>query len=259
MKLSRPSFTSLKQHKRLMVVVFSVLVVVAGFTYVVWSKQQWDQYQPAYTTQQASIKTSIDKLAAASAVTDAEKKSIRESLQETSRLVGKTQATMCQVNPLMAWQESLVASLRKEREQCQQQAAKLGDFSIQLQKSVAFLQNDAAITKLFSGVAQPDEVADTAWGTQVTAWQATGAAIEKLTVSQDFKPVKQLAIQKVAAVATAWQGVVAAHEAKDKQKYLAAQAELSKAYDGLDEVAVKVTEDISTLASDTQESYQAAF
>ncbi|HEX7484352.1 MAG TPA: hypothetical protein VF281_04365 [Candidatus Saccharimonadales bacterium] len=258
-KLFRPSFAVLRRHKKLVILISIGLILIIFALYGLWSRQQWMQYQPSYTAQYQAVKTSFNKLTANPVVTDKDKETVLKQLTVTSESIDKTQAAMCTINTLVAWQESVIASLKQERQRCSEQQTKLVSLNQEVKRAVVFVNDDDVTAKLLKGLSQVDEVTDGAWQEQVNVWQAKSQAIEKITVSKDFKPVQQLAVQKTAAVATAWQGVIAAHAAKDKQKYVAAQAGLAAAYDGLDGIAVATAEIIETIAKAVEKDYQMAF
>jgi hypothetical protein len=258
-KLSRPSFRFLRHHKKAVIITLCGLILIAVATYGFWSRQQWTQYQPVYTSQYETVKTSLNKLTTVAIATDKDKELALRQLRTTSQSIDKTHATLCDISPFVVWQESVIISLKKQREQCYEQQSKLADLSQQVKRTVRFIEDDNVTAKLLQGLPQVDEVADTAWQGQVATWQAKSQEIAKQTVGQDFKPAQQLAVQKTAAVAAAWQAVVAAHDAKDKQKYVASQADLAVAYDGLDEIAVKTAQVIELLAKAVDKEYQTAF
>ena len=258
-KLSRPSFAFLRHHKKAVVISLCSLVFIAVAAYGLWSRQQWVQYQPAYTLQYEAVKTSLDKLVTAPVTTDKDKELALKQLTVASESIDKSQTRMCTINTMVAWQESIIASLKQERQRCQEQQAKLANLNQEVKRAAVFVRDDSAMAKLLKSLPQIDEVADTAWQEQVAAWQSKSQAINKVAVSQDFKPIQELTVQKTAAVATAWQGVLAAHAAKDKQKYATAQADLAAAYDGLDDIAVKTTQSTETIARSVDKEYQAAF
>lgn len=258
-RLTRPSFGMLRRHKKPVIITLCSLILVALALYGLWSRQQWTQYQPVYTSQYETVKTSLDKLKMTPVATDKDKELALKQLTVASESIDKSQMTMCTINTLIAWQESVFASLKQEHEQCREQQAKLATLNQEVKQVTVFVRDDNETAKLLKSLPQTDEIADTAWHEQVAAWQSKSQAIEKVTVGQDFKPIQQLAVQKTAAVAMAWQGVVAAHAAKDKQKFATAQADLAAAYDGLDDIAVKTTQTIEVLAKAVDKEYQAAF
>jgi hypothetical protein len=62
----------------------------------------------------------------------------------------------------------------------------------------------------------------------------------------------------MASIKLSWQDLIASHEAKDKQKYLAAQSALATAIDGLNDVAVTSQQAFSKLTSELEATSQRA-
>lgn len=259
MKLSRPSFGSLKHHKRLVVITVCAFVVTAVLGYAAWSKQQWGQYQPAYKAHQAAIQTSLDSLKSRTVATVMDKTKVRTNLVEVSRQIDAHSKGDCRVNTLVAWQAAVVKSLQQEQEQCRAQMAKIGALNESLKRIITFLNNDEVVAKEFTKVPPTDELADPTWQAQLNNWKSINQAIKKQSVSADYKPIQQLAVERTAAVAAAWQAIIVAHEAKDKQKYTSAQADLGQAYDELDRISIETTKVVAELAKVVEEKYQTAF
>lgn len=259
MKLSHPSLGLLKHHKRLVIITVCAFVVTAVLGYAAWSKQQWSDYQPSYEAHQASIQASLDALKSRPVATVADKTKLRTDLADVSHQIDTRSKKDCQVNPLVGWQAAAMKSLQQEQERCRAQAAKIEVLNESLKRIIAFLNNDEAVAKEFAKVSSVDEVADAAWQAQLDAWKSINQAIKKQSVTGDYKPIQQLAIERTDAVAVAWQAIIAAHGAKDKQKLMSAQDALGQAYDGLDSISIETTKVMANLAKVVEEKYQTAF
>jgi hypothetical protein len=259
MKLSRPSFGLLKHHKRLVVVTICAFVIATMLGYAAWSKQQWSEYHPSYVAHQTAIRASLDSLKSRSVTAVVDKTKVRTDLVEVSRQIETRGKGSCQVNSLVAWQAALMKSLQQEQEQCQAQMVKLAALNEPLKRLIAFLNNDEAVAKELGRVSSTDEVADTAWQAQLDVWQSVNQAIKKQSVAGDYKSVQTLAVEKTNTVVTAWQAIIAAHSAKDKQAFMSAQSGLGQAYDELDMVSIETAKVAASLAKAVEEKYQDAF
>ena len=259
MKLSRPSLNLLKHHKRLVVSTVCAFVVVALLGYAAWSKQQWNGYQPSYRAHQATIQASLDALTSQPVATVTDKTKLRTDLAEVSRQIDARSKKDCQVNPLVAWQAAVVKSLQQEQDQCRAQMAKVAALNEPLKRTIAFLGTDEAVAKEFAKLSSADELADTAWQAQLDSWQSINKAIQKQSVASDYEPIQKLATDKTSAVVMAWQAIIAAHEAKDKQAFTSAQAELGRAYDELDTISIETAKVMAELAKAVDVKYRAAF
>ena|GEM_PF-4297195 len=206
-----------------------------------------------------AIHSSIDALIDNPSATDKEKAAIRTSLTEVSKAIDGGSHDVCQVNAFAQWQESIIQSLKEEREQCRAQVIKMTRFNEQLKRVVAFLQDDQATAEQITKLPQADEFGDAVWQAQVTAWQSVSQTLQKRSASQDYKATQQLSVQTTKAVADAWGVVIAAHAAKDKQKYTAAQNDLAEAYDGLDGIAIETAKMMAELAKELEREYKVAF
>ena len=259
MKVSRPSLSLLKHHKRLVIITICAFVVAALLGYVAWSKQQWSEYQPSYRAHQATIQASLDALRSQPVTTATDKAKVRTNLAEVSRQIDARSKKDCQVNPLIAWQAAAMKSLQQEQDQCRLQMAKIVALNEPLKRIVTFLDTDEAVAKEFAKQSSADELADTAWQAQLDSWQSINQTIKKQSVASDYEPIQKLATEKTNAVVVAWQAIIAAHEAKDKQAFVSAQAELGRAYDELDTVSIETAKVMAELAKAVEVKYQTAF
>jgi hypothetical protein len=123
-----------------------------------------------------------------------------------------------------------------------------------LQKVIAYIRDDNKLAAILATAPQSGELADTTWEAQVISWQKMITDIEGTTVSPVFTSVKVLAVTRSVAVKDAWQAVIAAHQAKDKAKYLAAQDDLAHALDELNEITITSEKELMPLTAELEKA-----
>lgn len=259
MKLSRGFLASLKRPGKKAVIwsgIAILLVVITG--YVLWSQQLWAQYQPSYMQWRHDIHTEVDSAVALPTATEDERAAVIAKFADIAQHVEDVERVTCWVSPVVAWQANIVDSLADARADCQSAAADMKGFEARLQSVIAYLQDDQALAVIMA-ISQPDELADDEWPAQVQIWTKAVQSTKGLSVSDNFKPVQELAIAKMTSIKTAWENAVAAHKAKDKKQYLAAQAALAGAYDGMYDVAGASEKIGSELSAELQKTFTTAF
>jgi hypothetical protein len=244
----------LRSKKHVIILVGSVLVLISAGSYVLWSKQVWDAYQPTYTQWHQTLKTDIAALAEAPTASPDDRKAVLSSFERVTKQADVANQTLCQIHPAVAWQANIWHNLQAVRTDCATtvaSAAKLGD---PFQKVTTYIQDDNKLAAIITTAPQSSELADDAWEAQVTAWQKMTTDIESTSASAAFAPVKKLAVTQVTAVKDAWQAVITAHQAKDKAKYLAAQDSLAHALDGLSEITVMSEKELQPLTIELEKA-----
>lgn len=236
MKLAHRRLSALSRKQLLMIGGGVLLVCLVG--YIVWSKQVWSDYQTHYTQWQQAVGTDAKKAATLPTGTSNERAKVVVAFDDVARRIATTSQGVCEVNPFIRWQEAVMADLKAKRSSCQTMAKKVVDLQSPLMETSAYLKADASLSDILSGIPQAEELSDADFEKQYTAWSTATDATGKLTAPDAFKPVQQLAFKQVSAVKVAWQALIAANQAKDKKRYLAAQGSLATALDGLDEVSL---------------------
>lgn len=221
-------------------------------SYILWSKQIWAQFTPSYIQWHQSIKADIDRITALPISTNKEQDVVVARLTDVSNKINTEQRTVCTVNSLVQWQQKMVAVLNDAHVACQKMIASTAEFQKRLAIVIAYSKDDQVLAKIITSVPQSGELADDSWEKQVTAWGDAMKAAEKMSVSDAFKPMQQLAIKHMTATKAAWQEVIAAHQAKDKSKYLAAHSTLASAIDGFNEISVTSQQTFTKLSSELE-------
>lgn len=258
MKLAHQHLRRLHKKSLLIIGVSVILIGVIG--YVAWSKQVWDGYQSHYTQWQQAIGASTQEASALPVATPAERATVVDRLAAITKHIQATSTDACEVSPFAQWQETLIAALKAKRATCQAMTKKLAEFRGSLVKTVEYAKADAALSTVLTFVPQSDELSDdAAISAQLAAWTKAADTVSKLTVSTEFKPIQQLALKQMTDVKAAWQEVIAANQAKDKKRYLAAQDKLAATLDGLDEISLTSQKAAATLTSKLKVTAAAAF
>lgn len=240
--------------KRLVIFVGIFLVLVLAVAYTLWSKQTWDAYRPTYTQQEQDIKTDLTTVATAKVTTAEERTKVLAHLVTLTDKIATTDQAVCHIHPFLAWQAKLGKALAAAQADCSAMVSRVAQLQAPLKKVTTYTKNDNELAAILAGIPQTGELADDTWDKQVLLWQDCASAIDKLSVGTDFVPVKQSALTKVSAVRDAWQAVIAAHQAKDKAKYVAAQGGLAQSLDGLNEISVTSEKELSGLVKELEKA-----
>lgn len=246
-------------NRRALIMALAVIVIGMAVAYVLWSKQTWAAYEPQSEQWQQDHKVQIDRAVGMPTKSNEERVAALAALTAVSNRIDSSKEEVCRAHLLVQWQGDYIDSLSAKLKSCQGMTATAGEFTTQLNKVIAYLQADQALAEVLSKIPRSDTLADGKWEDQVTLWGAAAQNAKDLSVSDDFRPVQQLVVERLSGVKIAWQGVISAHKAKDKKKYLAAQDKLSAAYDGMTEVSVASNKTIAVLGADLQTKYVTTF
>ncbi|HET8884080.1 MAG TPA: hypothetical protein VFM68_01270 [Candidatus Saccharimonadales bacterium] len=250
--VTRPS-----KKATIIIIVAIILVTIAGYS--LWSRQVWAQYQPSYMQWHQDIQTSVDKAVTLPTTTEKERSAVTARFTDIVRHIKDTQQTTCWVPSGVEWQTNSIDSLADMQTDCQAMVSDMNEFKAQLQKITTYLHNDQALAKILAAIPQPDELADDKWSAQAGAWEKAIQSAKDLSVGDAFQPTKTLAVKQMTTVKNAWKDVIAAHKAKDKKQYLAAQAALATAYDELHKVTTTSKKTVTSLLVALQKIFAATF
>ncbi|MDB5187321.1 MAG: hypothetical protein JWM07_793 [Candidatus Saccharibacteria bacterium] len=246
-----PSVSSLRSKKRLLIICGGLgVLLIAG--YIVWSQYTWGQFTPTYTAWHQGVKDDIGKIIALPTTNVKEQDAVATRLVELSSKIDAEHQAVCVVTPIVQWQQEVIPAFNDARMACKKQVASIAEFQKRLTTVIAYSKDDQALTKIIASVPQVSELADDTWEKQVVAWDIAIKSTEKRVIADDFKPTQQLALKQMNAVKSAWQEIISAHQAKDKQKYLAAQTTLASAIDGFSEVATTSQRTFAKLSNELE-------
>lgn len=252
--ISLPRMRILRSKKRIAILIALLIVVISAGGYVLWSKQTWDAYQPAYTQQHQNLKNDINRLIQAPTASLEDRTAILNGLESVSRQSDVASQKQCQVHPVVAWQAKIWRSLDTAQINCTATMMSVAKLGSPLQKVTAYIRADNKLAAILATAPQSGESVDTTWEAQVTSWQKIATDIEGTTTSAAFSPVKTLAMTRTMAVKDAWQAVITAHQAKDKAKYLAAQDDLAHALDGLNAITITSEKELGPLTVELEKA-----
>lgn len=243
---------SLRSKKRLVSILSATVFLLAIAGYIFWSKQAWAQLTPASTQWHQGVKADVDQVVTLPAANEAERDALTRRLLGISQKIDRDEDTICSVNRMAQWQRQVVPSLKDTQRACEDRLGRTTELRKEIDDVLAYVKDEQALAKLISTAPQAGELADGSWEKQMVGWESTAKAAEKMTVSDSFRPTQQVAVKRLASVKVAWQEVIAAHQAKDKQKYLAAQNALASAIDSLNEVATVSQQTFTRLAGELE-------
>lgn len=250
----------LRTKKRLIVSISILLVGLLVIGYMAWSAREWSQLIPRYTQWHQGVKATINDTLALPTGTSAEKDRVITALKGVSDTITTDRRTICSVSPLILWQQAIVSAHKAAHATCQQKLSDVDVLQKRLMAVVAYNENDRDLATTIA-VAAPstNDLAENAWTQQTSAWTDAVGVVSDMSVVDSFESTQRVALAQMTAIKTAWQEIVASHEAKDKQKYLAAQNALAIAIDGLDEVSLTSQQAFLKLASELESTSQKAF
>jgi hypothetical protein len=260
MKLATQLRPFLGRHRRAVIITSICIVLLALIAgYAVWSTNTWKEYKVAREKWQSSLQKSVDTALALPATNHEERSRKMTKFKSVSSDITSAKESLCTISSLLSWQ-LFIDGIKKEKQACDQQIETADAFSLKMQKTITYLENEQYLTKLvISSVASQDKLTEASWDSQPATWQVTVDAVKKMSVEAEFTPVKNNAVELTQSIQSAWKAVIDAHKAKDKSKYLEAQAKLVQSYDVLPQLAAKSTQQFETIARALQTAYQKAF
>jgi hypothetical protein len=255
MRLSR--LRRLRSKKYLIIASLVLLAFLMG-GYILWSKQLWAQYTSTYVQWHQEFNTEIKAVSVLPTTTVKEKNALLDRLDGMSQRISSQQANLCAMTPLVQWQQRAIPAYESARNDCQKKLTAVVSFQNQLDSVIAYIKNDQDLAKILATASPASELEDGVWGEQVAAWSKAIDLTGKLSVSAAFKSTQQQALDRMTAVKVAWQELIAAHQLKDKAKYIDAQNKLGTAYDGLNDVSAASEKNLIGLADLLSRAYEKA-
>lgn len=254
MKLTVHPF--LAAHKRIIFIVGIGIAALAIGLYVVWSVTIWGGYVSSYEGWKKDARQVVDQALALPSTSREERVRKLEALKNISDRVEKA---TCDVHILLRWQD-VFGNLKQHEVTCQKHVEALREFMAAAKKFSFYLENEQKLAMIVSAaIGTQEKLVDTSWAAQLAAWQKAMQDIDGLSAIAEFRPVKQAALQGVKGVSDSWQAVLAAHEAKDKAKYIQAQAQLAGAYATLSTLKTVSSQQFGQEVASLQKAYAAAF
>lgn len=249
-------------NRRRVIIIASVtlLALLAG-VYTFWSMNTWSTYKTSYGDWQKELKTDIDAALTLPMTSASERTKKLSAFKDVSTEIDMAKLSLCRLPGMIGWQR-VIGTLHESEDTCNRTVSEAAAFGEKMQITVNYLESERALAAAIAKTvaASNDKVTEATWDAQVSIWQDGGKEIAKIPLTiATFKSVKADALEKVKVVEVAWQELIAAHGAKDKTKYIEAQAKLATAYDGLAEIATISNKELSSLAASLQAAYGETF
>lgn len=249
----------LKRH-RVAVVVFCTIVAIA--CYVVWSIGSWNAQVAAYERWKSDIRRDVDATLALPSTNTAEHDQKLFAMRRVVASINTTSESVCHASFLADWQRDVIPAARDRSEVCERYTTGVIIFNERMQDVVRYLEEESTLSKTVSAALETQEgvsIEDEAFEVRLVAWRDTAKAVDELKVTKNFSSVKVRTQETLRLIVAGWSDVIAAHTAKDKTRYMDAQAQLAGAYDGLAGIANESTVQYTKLTTTLQGVYTEAF
>lgn len=236
MRFTRPS------RKLTIITVVALLLIAAGL-YVWQSAQAWS----AYERRLAAEKSEYEKLQSAATTGSAQDRltAIREL---DDKLPDRT--TLCDMNPLYAWQASIVPVLRNGVQACESAVKRLDNLSGPLGALRDYLDTAEKLRTTLADMAPAEPLNEKNWAKLglKTAEQARDSIMGLESRDKDAKQLLEQAKVLSDQLVKAWQTLMSANDAKDKDAFIGASADVAKSYTDFAGLADTVDADIAKKA-----------
>lgn len=223
-KLANPKLIFLPSRllrTRWFVILVTVLLVLASLgVYAWWSKTSWGAYENRFTKLQQNAKKQLEATFSLQSDTQQERQAKLGGLAKLSDDVSSL-GELCSQNTLIAWQR-VIKTYAEQEEACKAAQTSLTSFQGSLKITIEYLQNEHALAKYLALAPTQAETSETDWEGQLSAWRSVADSIKNTTSSGRFDSVKQVATEVSSGIIKGWEEVLAAHQAKDKARYIKA-------------------------------------
>ena len=245
-----------KRFSMIMLILMSFLLIIIGGFF--WSQKVWSDYtilnNNYFDRAKIDINNSINQISEGPEANLSEKLSF--IIQTQSKLKDDINK-FCEVSVVIEWQNSVGQYLDKVNK-CESQKDNLDYFLLKLKLITDYLTTEQELSKIISIANEstnqnnlPDK-----WGLIESFWRQASVDISKLSYTEQFNEIKELAIQKINNIADIWQQLVISDNAKDRQKFEEARTNLEKAYDSIIEVSDNSKLQIEKLTTELNISYE---
>lgn len=251
-----------KGHRRMMIIAgssVSLLLILSG--YVLWGNSNWNTYHASYGEWKTETKGKVDAALKLPIANVKERASKLQALTSVSTTITSRDRSLCKINGLISWQQSINATYKKWQQDCEAAQTAIDSLNGELIIVTKYLKTERALADILSTalVATSKKVTESSFSAVLAKWKTALSAVKGLEASAEFVPVKAKAQKAVGDVAAAWQAVVTAHIAKDEAKYQKALTTLSGAYSALDDIEKESSKQFTGISQAVQTSYDAAF
>lgn len=232
-----------------------IVLLVAGF--VGWSFYAWQDYSKQYVTWHDTLKKNAgDTLGLKATTTDekAKKLTAMENLRDNTREGNE----YCSAHSWLHWQQ-FIGEVKTRIEHCQQLVADTDGFARDLGAVTDYLRGEVKITAILRDVASGGEADESSWKALADKWSKAHETIGKLSLPKNLQQTQKIASDKAATIHSAWLSLIAASDAKDRQKYEAAVDQIDTTYGGLDQIIQASQKTLQPLADTLANSHKRVF
>lgn len=253
---------SVRRHKlnrrTVIMASFAAILVLCG-SYALWSNGAWSGYHISYSQWKVEIKSKIDSVLDLPATTAGERTKKLQALKSASELIASHDQSLCSINVMVSWQQSVNTTYKGWREGCTRVQTSADTLSSSLTSASNYLQSEHELAAVLAAAleATNKKVTESAFTSVLSKWKSASAEVKNLKAPTEFTPVKTKAQKAVDDIESLWERLVAAHAVKDETKYEQALAGLTGAYSAIDGIEKESTKQFTQLSQAVESNYKA--
>ncbi len=251
-------FIKTRTHKRVVILVAVILVLVLCVLAAYLSRISWGQFSNNYNNHLGSIKSEVDSVILQTTT----KKTVVGSTDKLAR-ISQTQSkitneidSFCDITPLIKWQ-SFIHQYSDKLNDCDRKKVYLRQLSSDLGILITFVNAEQSLATIFNAANQntakynqPDK-----WGLIEPFWRKAATDIKGLLDNTQFNQVKTLSSDSATKVAVAWKELALANNNKDRSKFEQAKSDMTSAYAKIATISSVATKEIDVLIANLGISY----
>lgn len=252
MKLRKTAFKLTKG--RVVLLAVTVLLILTG-AYAYWSFRVWGNYENSYTTWRQDIGQDIDAALQLSTASSDDRLKKITALEEVTTTISDKQS-ICDMSGVFAWQRG-IGGLASRTDTCSEIMDVTTAYRDSLNGVLAYLKAEREIASIIDATATNSKQTEKTWDTQLAAWTKAVGDIGNVQAPEEFTSTKEYALKYAKKMESTWRGVIAAHKAQNKSKYLKAYADLVSAHEMLATLASKSQDGFTAITKNLQVQYDA--
>lgn len=230
-------------RRTLIITAASFFVLLTAGIYTWQSLAAWNAYEIRLTQEQAEYQRLKDT-ALNGSTSD-------ERFTAIVKLDGKLQerGTLCMMNGLFAWQSAVLPVLNEGVTHCKAKVKQLDTVAGPLHALRSSLETSQRLQGVLSKLIPSEPFTDKNWAQHgLGAAKQAQESLNDIKASGETKELIETANGLTSGLVKSWESLISANEAKDKAAFLAASAEVVKAYASFAGLADSFDELISTQA-----------
>ncbi|MDQ5931972.1 MAG: hypothetical protein QG649_57 [Patescibacteria group bacterium] len=238
-------------RKHLIVGLVSLGLILAGGLYTWSSITVWRNYESRLLTEQKTYASLKDQ--ALKGETPASRLQAVQKLDD--KLMRRNE--LCSLHPLYGWQAVVVPAIRDGVQRCKDKVRQLDAIAKPLGILRSYLDTEAKIRSIMTTLAPNEAFTEKNWKEKGLARiEQAKRALDELRTNEQSGELKRKALSLIATTEKAWQALITANDAKDKNAYLAASDQVVKSYadfsalaDASDEILQKQVQAVTNAAA----------